>query len=190
MLLLALVLTAAPVVQDPRGFHFTVPEGFEAFPNFRPTSTKLYAFGKDLGTPDAIALTIDALEGPAGVGSPSCNALMHSIERTIGTPHFEKWGGSELGGLRMLMTHIWGEVLVLCVDVPLTPNGVSVKVSGKPDKEAGLHQTFSAVVASMSTEPAGTGGRLPLALGAIALSLVAAALLSRRLRNQAAPRKP
>ena len=40
-LVLALMVAAATdarVVEDPRGFHFTVPAGFEPFPNFQPTA--------------------------------------------------------------------------------------------------------------------------------------------------------
>jgi hypothetical protein len=188
-MLLALMLAAAPVIQDPRGFHFTVPEGFEPFPGFRPTATKLYAYGKNLGTPDAITITIDGLQGPANVGSMSCGELMHSIDRTVGTPHLEKWGSTELSGLRMLMTHVFGEVLVLCVDVPLTPNAISVRVSGKPDNEALLHQTFEAVLSSLEREGSNSN-RIPIGVGAIVLIIGATGLLSRRLRKRPGGKSP
>ena len=69
------------------------------------------------------------------------------------------------------------------VDVPITPKGLSVKVSGKPDREAVLHQTFSAVISSMGSADS-ESSRLPVIIGAIALILVAAALVSRRLRRR------
>lgn len=154
-LLLALMLTAS--VDDPRGFHFAVPGGFEPFPGFQPTATaerpgKLYAFARDLGTPDAVVIAIDVLEGPstAGAASRSCGALMHSIDRTVGKPIAQRWQGEELSGLRMVMTHAFGEVVVYCVDVPLLPNALSVMVSGKPAHEAFLLETFHAVLGSLA----------------------------------------
>lgn len=154
-LLLALVLTAASdarVIEDPRGFRFTVPAGFDDFPGFKPTEKKLYAFGRDLGTTDAITVTIELVDGPAtaGTASASCGALMSSIDRTVGTGTQESWRGENLVGLRMLMTHVFGEVLVLCVDVPMTPRGLSLMVSGKPSNEPALREVFNAVLASSS----------------------------------------
>ncbi len=100
-LLLALLLTASPgtqVVVDPGGFQFAVPAGFDTFPGFQPTEKKLYAFGKNLGTPNAITVTIDLVDGPVtgGTVSASCGALMNSIDRTIGKPTQERWRDVEL----------------------------------------------------------------------------------------------
>lgn len=161
-LLLALLLTASPdarVIVDPGGFQFTVPAGFDAFPGFTPTEKKLYAFGKNLGTPDAITLTIDLVDAPVKAGnvSASCGALMNSIDRTVGKPTQEKWRGTELIGLRMLMTHVFGEVLVFCVDVPGAPKGLSLMVSGKVGNEAALREVFVAVLSSID-EPSSGGG--------------------------------
>ena len=177
-LVLALMVTAATeahVVGDPRGFHFTVPAGFESFPKFQPTATKLYAFGKNLGTPEAVTLTIDVLEGPTRPDGPSrsCGALLNSIDRTIGSPLVEQWRGDKLNGLRMLMTHVFGEVLVFCVDVPVSPNALSVMVSGKPGNEPLLHDVFTALLASLATGEQSHDG---VALLGGALLLVLAAL--------------
>ena len=179
-LVLALVI-AGSTVEDPRGFHFTVPVGFEAFPNFQPTATKLYAFGKNLGTPDAVTITIDVLEGPtlSGASSRSCGALLNSINRTIGSPLVEKWRGAELNGLRMLMTHVFGEVLVFCVDLPVSPNALSVMVSGKPANEPLLHDTLSALLGSLTTEEKPRDGGA--ALGGALLLILALALGSQML---------
>ncbi len=169
-------------IEDPRGFHLTVPDGFEAFPGFKPTANKLYAFGKNLGTPEAVTLTIDVLDGPATAGavSKSCGALMNSIDRTIGKPITEKWGTVELNGLRMVMTHVFGEVVVFCVDVPVTPNAISVMVSGKPANEAVLQETFRSVV--QSTVAGGEGGFAcsPGIVALVAIAFFAAAWVARR----------
>jgi len=165
-LLCALVLHAS-VVMDPRGFRFAVPDGFEPFPNFQPTATKLYAFGKNLGTPEAVTLTVDLLDGPVTPGQPSrsCGLLLNSINRTVGKPLTQSWQGSELNGLRMLMTHTFGEVVVLCLDVPIAPTGLSVMVSGKPANEAALQQTFEAVLSSL--ENSRPRSSLPFAVAAV-----------------------
>lgn len=153
-LVLALLFSAAPegrLITDPRGFHFTLPPGFEPFPGFQPTDTKLYAFGTHLGTPQAAILAIDLLEGPTapGAASRSCGELLNSMDRTVGRPITEPWQGRDLSGLRMTMTQLFGEIAVYCVDVPLTPRALSLKVSGKPANEAFLHDTFRAVLGSM-----------------------------------------
>ena len=177
-LLLVLALSALPTA-DPHGFQFTVPGGFEPFPNFQPTATKLYAFGKNLGTPDAVTLTLDVLDGPAlaGSASQSCKALLNAIDRTVGKPITESWHGTQLSGLRMVMTHPFGEVLVFCVDVPIAPNGISLMVSGKPANEAALKQGFEDTLSSLgNTSPA-----KPFWLGApVALIIVIAAARRRR----------
>ena len=154
-LFLSLVLQAATVA-DPRGFQFTLPEGFTPFPNFQPTGFKLHAYGKNLGTPDAITLTIDLVDGPVTAGQPSltCGLLLNSIDRTVGKPITQRWQALELSGLRMLMTHTFGEVVVLCLDVPIAPNGLTVMVSGKPSNEAALQQTFEGVLSSLENPAA------------------------------------
>ena len=110
-------------VTDPRGFHFTVPAGFEPFPGFKPTATKLYAFGKNVGTPDAMVLAIDLLDVPATAGAPSrsCGELMNSMGRTVGKPITAHWQGQELSGLRLVLTQMFGEIVVYCVDLPCSP---------------------------------------------------------------------
>lgn len=188
-LVLALFIAAAGeprVVEDPRGFRFTVPRGFEPFPGFKPTTTKLHAFGKNLGTPDALTLTIDALEGPATPGaSRSCGALANSIERTVSSPSPESWRHEDLSGARMMMTHVFGDVLVFCVDVPVKPNGLSVMISGKPQNEAILHETFRATLASIEAGRSYEGG---FAFSPIVFALVvllgAALALSLKLRQR------
>ncbi len=177
-LLLVLALSALPTA-DPHGFQFTVPGGFEPFPNFQPTATKLHAFGKNLGTPDAVTLTLDVLDGPvvAGSASRSCGALLNAIDRTVGKPITEPWHGSELSGLRMVMTHPFGEVLVFCVDVPIAPNGISLMVSGKPANEVALKQAFEDTLSSLGN----TSAARPFWLGApIALIIVIAVVRRRR----------
>lgn len=174
---LLLVLALA----DPHGFQFTVPEGFEPFPNFQPTATRLYAYGKNLGTPGAVTFTIDLVEGPvvAGEASRSCGALLNDINRTVGKPITQPWQGRDLSGLRMLMTHTFGEVVVLCVDVPIAPNGLSVMVSGRPDNEAALQQTFEAVLSSLENPT--PGNALPfVGAGLIVVISLAAWRLRRR----------
>ena len=169
-LLLTLMLTASGVVEDPRGFSFTLPEGFEPFPGFKPTQTKLYAYGKNLGTPGALTLTIDVLEGPTPPGaSRSCGALLNSIDRTVGTPITLNWQGTELSGLKMVMTHVFGEVLVYCVDVPVLPNGLSVVVSGKPENAEVLAETFDGVLASLSGRVVHSPGIIFVLLAAVLL---------------------
>ena len=186
-LLIAMLLAAGGPVEDPRGFHFEVPAGFEAFPGFKPTGNKLYAFGKDLGTPGAITLTLDVLDGPAvaGTASRSCGALLNSIDRTVGTPVKESWQGAELSGLRMVMTHVFGEVLVLCVDLPVSPNGISVMVSGKPENEAGLREAFNAVLGSL--KQTGAHGVSWLELGLVVA--VAASIVAWRIRASLSRKK-
>jgi hypothetical protein len=156
-LLLLIVLTAAPT-SDPRGFSFQVPAGFDAFPGFTPNGNKLYAFGKNLGTPNAITLTIDAIDAPQAAGSPSvnCGKLM-AIDRTVNSPHQEKWNGTELLGVRMVMEHMFGQVIVFCLDVPV---GVTLMVSGKPENETALREAFTSTVSSIS----GAQEALPLPL--------------------------
>lgn len=184
-LVLALLIAAAGeprVVEDPRGFRFTVPPGFESFPGFKPTTTKLYAFGKNLGTPHALTLTLDVLDGPATKGaSRSCSALANSIERTVSSPSPESWRHEDLSGARMVMTHVFGEVLVFCVDVPVLPNGLSLMLSGKPENEAILHETFSATLASIHAGEEPVGSFAPIMFGVVLL-LGAAWGLSRRMR--------
>lgn len=177
-LLCALVLHASVVV-DPRGFRFAVPDGFEPFPNFQATATRLYAYGKHLGTPDAITLTVDLLDGPVtpGQASRSCGLLLNSIDRTVGKPITQTWQGSELSGLRMLMTHPFGEVVVLCLDVPISPSGLSVRVSGKPANEAALQQAFDAVLSSLEN----SRSRSPLPfVGAAVITVILLGLGLRR----------
>ena len=180
-LLLVLALSASPI-SDPRGFQFTVPDGFEPFPNFQPTATKLYAFGKNLGTPDAVTLTIDLLDGPVipGTASRSCGALLNAIDRTVGKPITQRWQSNELSGLHMVMTHTFGEVVVLCVDVPITPNGLSVMVSGKPANEPALQQSFEGILSSFEKEKPGA----QLWLGAAAVLIIVIAVLWRRRRTR------
>lgn len=192
-LVLALFIAAAGeprVVEDPRGFRFTVPQGFEPFPGFKPTTTKLYAFGKNLGTPGALTLTLDVLDGPATKGaSRSCGALANSIERTVSSPSPEQWNGGlaprgedgELSGARLVMTHVFGEVLVFCVDVPVLPNGLSLMISGKPENEAILHETFRATLASIHVGEDQVGSFAPIVFGMVLLLGMAWAL-SRRMR--------
>jgi hypothetical protein len=190
-LLLALVLTASPVVEDPRGFHFTVPEGFEAFPGFVANEKKLYAFGKNLGTAEAITVTLDLVEGPATAGTPSasCGALMNSIDRTLGSGTQEQWRGATLVGLRMLMTHVFGEVLVLCVDVPMAPKGLSLMVSGKPGHEAALRETFNAMLSSISPVERGFPFS-PVELLAAIVAVLFPAWFVRRVRASASRSSP
>lgn len=186
-LMLALLIAAAGdsrTVEDPRGFTFTVPRGFEPFPGFKPTPTKLYAFGRDLGTPQALTLTLDVLDGPATPGaSRSCATLANSIERTVSAPSPESWRGEELGGARMVMTHVFGEVLVFCVDVPVLPNGLSLMISGKPGNEPILHENFRATLASIHAGGERLGGGAPFVLGLVML-LATALALSRKLKRR------
>jgi hypothetical protein len=172
-LFVSLILTAG-TVEDPRGFQFDIPPGFEPFPNFKPTATKLYAYGKNLGTPDAVTFTIDALEGPVTAGQPSksCGLLMKSIDRTVGVETSESWNGTTLSGARLTMTHVFGEVLVLCLDVPVSPNGLSFMVSGKPANEAALRETFRAVLGSLKQS-----GRSGFSLQWLLLLIPVAALI-------------
>ncbi len=190
-LLLAMVLAGAGdsrVIEDPRGFHFTVPEGFEPFPQFQPTATKLYAYGKNLGSPAAVTFTIDVLDGPttAGAVSQSCRALMNDMNRTVGTPFHETWKRAELSGVHMVMTHTFGEVVVLCVDVPVTPRALSVMVSGKPANEPALQETFRAVLSSLDVgRPLEGGMAAPAGLGAVLVVAGLAAWFLRRRRAHA-----
>lgn len=151
-LLLTLMLAAAPIAAS-RGFSFQVPDGFGPFPGFTPKGNKLYAYGRNLGSPEAITLTLDAAEGPVTPGGPSesCRKLMQSIDRTVGSPLKEQWNGTELLGMRMVMTHVFGEVVVLCADVPVKPAGVTLMVSGKAANEPALRETFTSVLSSIST---------------------------------------
>lgn len=168
-LLLLTVLAAAPI-SDPRGFIFQVPEGFSAFPGFTPNGNKLYAFGKHLGTPNAITLTLDAIDGPVtpGKSSENCGKLM-AIDRTVNSPLKERWKDTELLGVRMLMTHVFGEVVVFCLDVPA---GVTLMVSGKPENEPALRDAFSATLASITTDREASSLEVPLALAPLALVLL------------------
>lgn len=150
-------LAAGQYVEDGRGFGFEVPDGFEPFPGFERTPApagpgKLYAFGKALGSPSAVVVALDAVAGvqPGTTGSPSCQQLALDIARTTAAPLVESWNGQELTGLRMVMSHAFGEVLVFCVDVPLTPDAVSVRVSGKPANEVLLRETFRSLLATVA----------------------------------------
>ncbi|MDP1823371.1 MAG: hypothetical protein Q8L48_09020 [Archangium sp.] len=184
-LMLALLIAAAPVVEDRRGFTFTVPAGFEPFPGFKPTATKLYAFGKNLGTPGALTLTIDVLDGPATPGaSRSCATLANSFERTVSSPSLETWLGQELSGARLVMTHVFGEVLVFCVDVPVLPNGLSVMISGKPGNEAILRETFRATLASIRTDDSPMGTFAPIGLALIVALVALSWKMSRHRRGK------
>lgn len=191
-LLLSLVVTAPSAeprqVDDPRGFHFTVPAGFEPFPGFQPTATRLYAFGKNLGTPEAVILALDVVDGPLTAGAPSrsCGALMNSIDRTVGKPITEPWQGAELSGLRMLMTQIFGEIVVYCVDVPVLPSALSLKVSGKPTNEALLHDTFQSVLASLETPRSQSFPVFPVVTGIVAGAFLALGWWTRSRRRRAA----
>lgn len=181
-LLLALVLTAAPEpISDPRGFTFQLPEGFGAFPGFKPAGNKLYAFGKNLGTPNAITLTLDAIDGPVTPGSSSenCGKLM-AIDRTVNSPLKERWKDTELLGVRMVMTHVFGEVVVLCVDVPA---GVTLMVSGKPENEPALREAFSSTLSTIARAGDSSSLEVPLVLAPLALLLLYFA--RRRLRASA-----
>lgn len=180
-LLLVVALSALPTA-DPRGFQFTVPGGFEPFPDFQPTATKLYAFGKNLGTPDAVTLTLDVLDGPvvAGSASRSCGALLNAIDRTVGKPITEHWKNTELSGLRMVMTHPFGEVLVFCVDVPIAPNGISLMVSGKPANEAALKQAFEDTLSSLENKSPAK----PFWWGAAVALIIVIAVVRRRRKNR------
>lgn len=182
-LLLLTVLTAAPI-SDARGFTFQVPEGFSEFPGFKPTGNKLYAFGKDVGTPQAIALTIDAVETPVTAGQPSaaCGKLM-KIDRTVNSPMKEQWQGTELVGVRMVMTQMFGEIVIFCLDVPVKPNGVTLMVSGKPENEAALRDAFTATLASIST-PREESRRFVIPLAAL-LSVIFLFVFVRRIRGPA-----
>lgn len=177
-LLLVLALSALPTA-DPHGFQFTVPDRFEPFPDFQPTATKLYAFGKNLGTPEAVTLTLDLLDGPviAGTASRSCGALLNAIDRTMGKPITAHWQTTELSGLRMVMTHPFGEVLVVCVDVPIAHQGLSLMVSGKPGNEAAVQQAFDETLSSLQNKSPAS----PFWLGApVALIIITAVVLRRR----------
>jgi hypothetical protein len=179
-LLLALVLAAAPeLIADPRGFTFQVPEGFGDFPGFKPAGNKLYAFGKNLGTPNAITLALDAIEGPPGSTSQNCGKLM-AIDRTVNSPLKERWNGTELVGVRMLMTQMFGEVVVFCLDVPV---GVTLMVSGKPENEPALREAFTSTLASISTPRESSSLEVPLALAPLVLVLLY--FVRRRLRASA-----
>jgi hypothetical protein len=184
LLLVTLILAAEPV-SDPRGFTFQVPEGFSAFPGFTPAGNKLYAFGKNLGTLEAITLTLDAVEGPATPGGPSvnCGKLMQ-IDRTVGAPMTERWNGAELTGVRMVMTHGFGEVVVRCLDVPVKPSGVTLMVSGKPANEPALEDAFRKTLASIS-EAKAPGSSPPLLWVAAPLSAIFLFVFVRRLRGSA-----
>jgi hypothetical protein len=169
-LLLIAVLAAAPI-SDPRGFTFQLPEGFSAFPGFTPAGNKLYAFGKNLGTPNAITVTIDALDAPPtpGAASVNCSKLM-SIDRTVNSPLKEQWSGSELLGVRMAMEHMFGQVIVFCLDVPVQPNGVTLMVSGKPENEPALREAFNSTLSSISApREASRSYLIPVALSVIFL---------------------
>lgn len=168
-LLLLTVLAAAPV-SDPRGFTFQVPEGFSAFPGFKPSGNKLYAFAKNVGTPQAVTLTIDAVEGAPGKVSENCGKLMQ-IDRTVNSPMSERWNGSELTGVRMVMTHMFGEVVVFCLDVPVKPNAVTLMVSGKPENEAALHQAFTSTLSSISPTAEPRSPMIPIAITASVIFL-------------------
>jgi hypothetical protein len=181
-LLLLTVLTAAPI-SDARGFTFQPPEGFSAFPGFTPSGNKLYAFGKNVGTPQAIALTIDAVEGPVTPGKPSenCGKLM-SIDRTVNSPLKEQWNGTELLGVRMVMTQMFGEIVVFCLDVPVKPNSVTLMVSGKTANEAALREAFSATLSSISAPEERRSFVIPLAA---MLSVIFLFFFVRRIRGPA-----
>jgi hypothetical protein len=173
--LLAATPSAEPRVVGDEHVSFSVPAGFEPFPGFKPTATKLYAFGKNVGTPDAMVLAIDRLEGPTTAGAPSrsCGALMNSMDRTVGKPITEPWQGQELHGLRLVLTQMFGEVVVYCVDVPLEPNAaLSLMVSGKPSNEALIHETFQSALSSLG--PPVRESPVPMLVGLLGVALLVA----------------
>lgn len=175
-LLAATPSTGRHVVEDPRGFQFTLPSGFEPFPGFKPTASKLYAFAKNGGTPDAVILAIDVLDGPTTAGGPSrsCGALMNSMDRTVGKPITEPWQGQQLSGLRLVLTQMFGEIVVDCVDVPVQPNALSLMVSGKPANEAFIQETFRSVLSSVASPSPVQHSPIPILVGVVGSALVLA----------------
>ena len=185
--LLAATPSAEPrVIEDPRGFQFSLPAGFEPFPGFKPTATKLYAFAKNGGTPDAVILAIDVLDGPTTAGAPSrsCGALMNSMGRTVGKPITERWAGLDLSGLRLVLTQMFGEVVVHCVDIPLEPNALSLMVSGKPANEAFIQETFRSVLSSVTSPSPVQHSPIPILVGLVGSALVIALGLGVRARRK------
>lgn len=196
LLLVLAVPAAAEDIDDARGFQVSVPAGFVPFPGFVPTASnggpgKLYAYGKDLGSPHAVIVALDALDGPTIAGEPSrsCQKLLTEIARTVGRPITERWNGNQLSGLRMLMTHGFGEVLVFCVDVPIEPNALSVMVSGKPQNEVLLQETFRSLLGTLkarSTASRAAPSGLLVLLAVVLASLAGVLIRWRRRRARGA----
>ena len=183
MPLLLLTVLAGTPISDSRGFTFQLPEGFSAFPGFTPNGNKLYAFGKNLGTPDAITLAIDGLDATPKGPSENCSKLM-SFDRTVNSPLKEQWNGTELLGVRMVMEQMFGKIVVLCLDVPLQPKSVTLMVSGKPDNEAAVHEAFTQTLASLSGDEEPRHSPWPIVL-ATSLSVIFLFFFVRRIRGSA-----
>ena len=154
-LALALLLSAtSPEVQrieDPvRGYAFVLPQQFVMLPGFEPPAATartgtLGTWVSGLGQEDFVIVSIE------GMGAPLARERVDLTDqgRTGGTPLREKWKGFELDGLRMIKQREDQHILILAVQVPLSPDALQVMSSGLVENEAEVRAALRGVLASL-----------------------------------------
>lgn len=147
-----LILSTAPDLQridDPaRGFSFRLPTDFVELPGFeKPAPTvrtgTLGTWVRGLEQDDFVIVSLEGLAGTIGREPVDLTGQRGAAQLK------EQWRSFEVDGLRLIRQQEDGAMVVLAVQVPLTPNALQVMSSGRVENEPAVHEALVGVLASL-----------------------------------------
>ena len=148
-----LILSASPDpqrIEDPvRGYSFQLPAEFVELPGFQkpPPTLRTGTLGTWVRGLDRDDFVIVSLEG---MGGAIARGPADLTDRRPGASQLhEKWKGFDVDGLRLLEPQQGRAVVILAVQVPLSPDAVQVMSSGLAENEPAVREALLGVLATL-----------------------------------------
>lgn len=198
--LLALMLGSAAKGEMVSGtyYQFSIPDGFEPFPQGKQTPGVVHSYLKGDPTDSKLDIIVLVEVLPGTLGRDYLKEDMLPADGSVSFVYFE-WRSFKLQGTRVRETFDAATTITYNVMVPLVPRAVQLKVVGEEARDAELLALVQAIVGSfngktnwLNAEERAQrvllgGGRLVLT---IAIALLVLGLIARRLwrrRSTGAP---